>query len=1081
VLVIGGGISGMQAALNLADQGVEVTMVEREASIGGIMPKLDKTFPTLDCAMCILSPFMVDCSRHQNIDIMTLSEVESVTREDGKFRVKIRQEPRYVLLDKCTGCGTCEEKCPKKIPNEFNEKLDKGKAIHFLFPQSIPQAPRIEYENCIYFRTGKCKACEKFCEAGAIDFEQKEEIIERNFNSIIVATGGKPYEPVGRKEYGFGEYANVITSMQLERLLSASGPTMGEVLTSDGKHPKSVAFINCVGSRDERVGHEYCSRICCMYGLKEAFLVKEHDPEVDITIFYMDIRSPGKGYDEFYRKIRYEDKTAKFIRTRPAEISENDDGSLTVRYEDTQAGTIDEMTVDMVVLNVAIVPSDGTEELAKKLGVELNEYGFMEKSDFSTAPLDTSGEGIYVCGMASRPLDITDTTCQGIGAASRATSDVLDERTFPAPAGYADLESDENRTGVFVCHCGKNIASVVDVKGLTEYAKGLPNVVYSEDNIFTCSEEGQRKIMEAVEREGLTRVVVAACSPRTHEPTFQDAIRSAGLNPFLFDMANIRNHCSWVHSDKGEALGKSMDLVRMSVARVANLDPLSRTTVGVTPVAVVVGGGIAGLTAARDLARNGFEVHLVEKKPYLGGRMAKLSKIYPEETKSSDVLRPLIESLMETGRARLYLASEVAEVDGYVGNFEVVIEAKDYVSDKCDSCDKCVDVCPVEVDDDFDEGLTKRKAIFRQSTFPEKYYIDPETCTLCGECVKACPLDAIDLTNRTDSVGCGSLIVATGFQAGDHEELLTHGYGSHKGVITASQLERLMDEEGPTGGNVEAYAGKIENVAVLLCADMRWGKNDYCSRYCCISGTKAAKELKERLPDANVFVLYENLRTVGVYEDLYKKAQSAGVRFLQYSFEEMPKISYSNGLSLQMKEQLSAMEMEVPLDLLVLSEGGKPVEGSEALAQRLRIPCSSEGFFQEAHVKLAPVDTSNEGIYIAGGAQYPKDVSDSVSQGSAAAARAMTIISRESLEVGGVVAHVTPELCAACLTCIRMCPYGAQFINEDNVAEVNIAKCRGCGICPTECPAKAIVLRHFEDDQIIPMVDEYLQEASRGS
>ncbi|MFQ5910997.1 MAG: FAD-dependent oxidoreductase, partial [Thermoplasmata archaeon] len=649
VLVIGGGISGMQAALNLANQGVKVTMIEREPSIGGIMPRLDKTFPTLDCAMCILSPFMVDCSRHPNIDILTLSEVDSVSREDGGFKVRIKQHPRYVLLDKCTGCGTCEEKCPKKVPDEFNEGLDKRKAIHFLFPQSIPLVPRIDYENCIYFRTGKCKACEKFCEAGAIDFDEKGEILERGFGSIIVATGGQPYEPVERKEYGYGEYDNVITSMELERLLSASGPTMGVVLTKDGRHPKKVAFINCVGSRDERVGHDYCSRICCMYGLKEAYLVKEHDPDVEITIFYMDIRSSGKGYDEFYRKIRYEDKIAGFIRARPAEIAENEDKTLTLRYEDTLAGGIDELTVDMVVLNVAIVPSEGAKELAEKLGVELNNYGFFEKEDFSFGPLDTPGSGIYVCGMATRPLDITDTTCHGIGAASRATSDISGERIFPPPGGYHELETDERRIGVFVCHCGKNIASVVDVKNLTEYAKGLPYVVYAEDNIFSCSEEGQRKIIEAIEREGLTRVVVAACSPRTHEPTFQSAIQSAGLNPFLLDMANIRNHCSWVHPDKEEALEKSKDLVKMSVARVANLDPLARSTVDVSPVAFVVGGGISGLTAARDLAANSFEVHLVEKKPYLGGRVAKFGKVYPEENDASNMLNPLIESVMSTG------------------------------------------------------------------------------------------------------------------------------------------------------------------------------------------------------------------------------------------------------------------------------------------------------------------------------------------------------------------------------------------------------------------------------------------------
>ncbi|MEE9115284.1 MAG: CoB--CoM heterodisulfide reductase iron-sulfur subunit A family protein, partial [Thermoplasmata archaeon] len=447
-LVIGGGIAGMQAALNLADQGVKVTMVERESSIGGTMPKLDKTFPTLDCAMCILSPFMVDSSRNSNIEIMTLSEVDSVSRENGRFKVNIRTKPRYVLLDKCTGCGTCVEKCPKKFPSEFDEGQGERKAIHFLFPQSIPLAPAIEYENCTYFRTGKCKLCEKFCEADAIDFEDKGSTVEKEFDSIIIATGGQIYEPDGRKEYGYGEYDNVITSLQLERLLSASGPTMGEVITRDGKHPKKVAFINCVGSRDEKVGHDYCSRICCMYGLKEALLLKEHEPDAEITIFYMDIRSAGKGYDEFYNKIRYEDKMAEFIRARPAEILENPDKTLSLLYEDTQTAEIKDLTVDMVILNVAIIPSDGTKELADKLGVGLNKYGFFDKANFSVGPLDSTSPGIHICGMASRPLDITDSTNQGIGVASRATTDLESERSFAPSAGYPDLETDETRIGV---------------------------------------------------------------------------------------------------------------------------------------------------------------------------------------------------------------------------------------------------------------------------------------------------------------------------------------------------------------------------------------------------------------------------------------------------------------------------------------------------------------------------------------------------------------------------------------------------------------------------------------------------------
>ena len=1079
-MVVGGGIAGMQAALNLANQGVKVTMVERSASIGGIMPRLDKTFPTLDCAMCILSPFMVDSSRHPNIDIVTLAEIQKVEKFDGGYHVEVIQKPRYIDLDKCTGCGVCQDKCPKKVPSEFNSGIGTRKGIYFQFPQAVPLAPQIDRDNCIYFATGKCKACEKFCEAKAIDFNQREAHISYDVGSIVVATGAEPFDPSQREEYGFGRYDNVFTSLQLERMLSASGPTTGQVKLYDGRTPKRVAFINCVGSRDHKVGQEYCSKICCMYGMKEALLVKEHDHEAEVSIFYIDIRASGKGYEEFYHKLRYEDKLIEFIRARPAEIMENPDKTLTIRYEDTMEGKIKEKTVDMVVLNMAMIPSKGARQLAKVLGVETDKWGFMQIPHLSAEPLDSSGEGIYVSGMAAGPADITDSTYRGIATSSRAAGSAKGERSFPPVAAYPELKTDEVRTGVFVCHCGKNIAGVIDIRQMVEYAKTLPGVVYVEDNMFSCSEDGQRHICESIKEQGLTRVVVAACSPRTHEGTFQDALREAGLNPFLLDMANIRNQCSWVHPDKPTALSKAKDLVKMSVARVENLTPLGRTTVGVTPVACVIGGGIAGLAAAREFVENGFETHLFERKPYVGGNVAKFNSIYPQEIEATKMLQGVTDELSSSPLFQLHAATTVESVGGYVGNFALSATSNDFVSEKCNLCGDCVKVCPVKVADDFDEGLFGRRAIYRKATYPPRYYIDFENCTKCGECVKVCKPGAIDLTPKPMNLEFGAMVVATGYETGDKEELKRWGYKKSKAVLTTPELERLMSKTGPTRGKLDGFVQDPKNIAVLLCSDMRWGKNKHCSRYCCAVGLKSARELKKRYPKANVYVLYESVRTTGTQELLYEEVQDLGIRFIAYSFDDMPKVEVKGKLNITVNDPMMRMKLQIQLDLLVLSVGGMPRKDSGELARTLRISCSSEGFFQEAHVKLAPVDTTNNGIFIAGGAQFPKDVTDSVTQGTAAAARAMNIISRNFIEVGGVVAHVEPEKCAACLTCIRSCPYDAIFINDEGLAEVNMAKCHGCGICTAECPAKAIVLRSFEDDQIIPMVDVFMRGEAHG-
>jgi heterodisulfide reductase subunit A len=548
-LVIGGGIAGIQAALNLADAGVQVYLVERSPSLGGRMAQLDKTFPTNDCSTCILSPKLVEAVRHPNIEILTNSEVLECEGGAGNFTVKILKHARYVEEDKCTGCGTCAEKCPAKVPNQFDCGISKRKAIYVPFPQAVPLKYTIDRDNCIYFQKGKCRNCEKACAPGAINFEQMDEEIELTFGSIIVATGFDQFDPSALKEYGYGQYKDVLTALEFERRLSASGPTEGHIVrATDGEVPKSITFIQCVGSRDDK-HNPYCSRVCCMYAIKEAMLAKEHEDAIkELNILYMDIRTFGKGFEEYYTRAR-DDTDLHFLRGRVAEVIKNEgNGSMIVRYEDTESGDFSEIATDMVVLSSALIPSPSTPELAKILGIDLDHGGFFKERHPIDDPISTSRDGIFICGCAQGPKDIPDSVSQAQAASARAVA-YIEERTRDEEiatnvlgeeeAGAAGEE--EPRIGVFVCNCGINIGNVVDVGAVATHAKTLPHVVEAQENLFTCSESTQHKIQEAIEVHDLNRVVVAACTPRTHEPLFRETCEAAGVNPYLFEMANIRD------------------------------------------------------------------------------------------------------------------------------------------------------------------------------------------------------------------------------------------------------------------------------------------------------------------------------------------------------------------------------------------------------------------------------------------------------------------------------------------------------------------------------------------------------------
>jgi len=673
VLVVGAGISGIQSALDLAEMGLDVHLVEESSTIGGRMPQLDKTFPTNDCSMCILAPKMSECARHPNITIHIKSSINSITGNPGDFTARIVEQAKYVDPEKCVACGLCEEKCPVKVDDEFDVGLRKRGAISRYFLQSIPSEYTIDSDKCLFLTKGVCKICEKVCPAGAINYDDKDNEIELKVGAVILATGIDAFDPIGFGHFGYKRFKNVVTSLEFERMLSASGPLGGHVVrASDQKEPGSIAFIQCVGSRDESIDHNYCSSACCMFAIKEAIIAKEHMKKIEPAIFYMDIRAFGKDFDKYYEKAKSQ-YGVNFIKSKVSEITENTNGSLKLRYV-LENGDISFADYDMVVLSIGLQPRASLRKLSEKLNFKLNEYGFCRSDAY--APLQTSREGIFVCGAMNGPKDIPESVTTASGAVAEAVKYLrLDRQEMTEKKGAVQEKKvigNRPRVGTFVCHCGINIAGVVDVKSVAEYAKDLPYVEHSEDLMYACSQDCMNTIKQRIEEHGLNRIVIAACTPRTHEPLFRETISEAGLNPYLFEMANIRDQCSWAHMNEPElATEKSKDLVNMGVAKARNLSPLKRLPIEINPKALVIGGGLAGMTAAQSLADAGHDVFLVEREEVLGGNLKNIYFNFGNDPQK--LLRRTIESVSNNKLINIYKNSEIEKIDGYVGNFKTTL------------------------------------------------------------------------------------------------------------------------------------------------------------------------------------------------------------------------------------------------------------------------------------------------------------------------------------------------------------------------------------------------------------------------
>ena len=625
--------------------------------------------------------------------------------EPGAFRVKVRKHPRYVHEDRCVACGLCVDHCPQVGGNEFDMGLKARKAIYRPFPQSVPAAYVIDPEACLNFlphldqrqrrRLDKvtelrrktrpdlppnllpCGHCSSVCDVDAIDFDMMAQDRELDVGAILVAVGFQEFDARTLGAYGYGRLPNVITSLELERMLNASGVTRGHVVRpSDLATPRRIVFIQCVGARGEG-GRPYCSRFCCMNAVKDSMLIRTHDPEVEeITILHTDLRAFGKGFDDFLTRSR-ESESATYVRGRPAKICHlPEDDALEVFVEDTLEHQRLRIPADLVVLSLAAAPNEGAIRLAEVLDIATDRHGFIARSDPAISAVETTREGVFVCGSAVGPQVIPDCVAQASAAAARAQRWLgayrHEERAAPVPP--MDLAGPP-RVGVMICHCGINIAGVLDVERLAEEAASLPGVVATRTDLFACSSTGQEQLVETIREHGLNRVVVAACTPRTHEPVFRSTLARIGFNPFLLEMVNIRDQCSWVHAGAPEAAQeKARTLIRMGVARARHLEPLQEGEASMTRAALVIGGGIAGIQAATDLAEQGFPVTLVEKGDRLGGRLAapNLKHLYPSLRPAAEVLAEKSARLEASG-ATVLLGTEVARITGFVGSFEATL------------------------------------------------------------------------------------------------------------------------------------------------------------------------------------------------------------------------------------------------------------------------------------------------------------------------------------------------------------------------------------------------------------------------
>lgn len=997
VLVVGGGLGGIRTALDLAEAKKNVILIDKDYTIGGLMTQLDRTFPTNNCDLCTIAPHLSESNRQEYIELLTMTTVSNVSGEKGNFSVTLTSKPRYINLERCTACGDCLTHFPGCV--RFNPGLDHRAPTCMRYPQATPQAYSIDLDKC-----EDVEALVKICKAGAINLDDMPINREIKCSSIVLSPGADVFDPSHLDYLGYSNLPDVVTSLEYERILSASGPTGGELLCpSTGKQPKKVAWIQCIGSRGlQKEAGAYCSNACCMFALKEAIVTKERfQKDIETTIFYMDMRTFGKDYELYLNRAKNE-FDVRFLRSRPHSILQPDGTTdLTLSYTKEDSTKRFEEQFDMVVLSTGFKTSADTRQLAEKMGIELNSDFFPITEEFN--PVVTTKPGVYVAGTFEGPKDIPETMVQASAAACLAAAD-LPETIVEAQAPKEELVErdvllEEPKVGVFICDCGDNIGSVVNVDNLVAHAAALPYVAVAKAEGHGCSRSSMEDIRKTIVEEGLNRVVIGGCSPRTHLEKFQDLLQKAGLNKYLVEVANIRDQATWVHSGKPkEAEKKAEDLIGMSVASVVQAHPLEDQTLPMNKNVLVVGGGITGMTAALNLADRGYQVYIAEKSDKLGG------------------LANFLLTTLEGGDIQAFVANMIEKVKSH-DNIQVITRA-------------------LIVDH---SGMPGMFTTGMQSG-PQMSYRQIEH---------------------------GITILATGAKSNRPKQYLLD-----ESPLVKTQLEtqRYLFENPD---KVKQW----QNVVMIQCVGSRTKDNPNCSRICCQNAVKNSLAILDINPDARIFVLYRDMRTYAFQEKYYQMARERGVVFVRYDQDKPPVVEAAGDtIDVTYYDTILGRNVTVCADNLCLSTGMiADQESNKELAMIFKLPRTEDGYFLEDHVKLRPVDMPVPGFFVAGTAHSPKLIRESVTQANAVAARAQTMLAQDEISLGATAAIVDGKLCAACLICVRACPFGVPFINADGYSEIDPAKCHGCGMCVSECPAKAIQLMQFEDDRILAKVEQLFE------
>jgi len=1015
VLVAGAGISGIKAAIELAEAGYKVLLTDDSPQMGGILAKLDYQFPTDHCGMCRMLPLVGReyasqyCMRkslfHENIEILPFTEITSVQGDAGNYKVDLLKRARFIDPAICNEMGECLDVCPVEVEDEFNHGLTKRKAVYQPVPHNTPKMLLIDQQACT-----RCGECLKVCTTNAIDLDARDEVESRDIHSIILASGVKLYntqEFDDAKSYAVSP--DVVTSLAFERMLSGSGTYQGDVIRrpSDGKPAKNIAWIQCMGSRNRRQNRDYCSSICCMFALKEAVLAKEKGgPEVEATIFYMDMRTFGKGFQQ-YRDKAVDEHGVKLIRCRVQEVMVKPDGILQMRYLDPETNEFFVKDYDLVVLSTGQVPFETHKKWADLVNARLDARGFLATEPSSKVRV-AGRPGLFLCGSLMGLTDVSESMTSGIAAAGEAVKflstlglDTVREEEIAEPPAH---ERELPLVSVALCKCGEKAgAEGLDYGLLSAELKRTRGVGDVSVINSICKADGGTALVDILGKTKGNRLLIGACQPFMYRRKLKDVARKAGFNSSMaeiFDLFGIARR-GMVEPSTGDWTLRAATEVKADIEKLKFKPALQVGTLPINQAALVVGGGIGGMQAALSLADRGVAVHLIEKEAHLGGYLG------TQVEHTIDGLAPVAMAtdmklkVFESKNIKVHLNCEVEKTVGTLGSFESKLHFKD--------------------------------------------------------------------TGENTYLHHGALIMATGAHEGATTE---YGYGSSEAVLTQSQLKK-----GLASGDIDV--GEVENVVMIQCVGSRQkdGRR-YCSRICCMGAIGNALTIKEKNPDARIFIFYRDVMTYGNYEQYYTKARSAGIIFVNYSLDNKPRVDIVDGKPVvKFMDPVLQIEMELPADIVALSTGIDPEESNKRLADVFSVSLTEDGFLAEADSKWRPIEFQKIGLYLAGTAHSPMPLRNVILQAEAAAQKVYTYLSGREVHSAAITSMVKDALCIRCQRCINICPYGARSYNEvDKCIDIDAAACQACGMCAAECQNNAAEVRGWSDKQLMAVIDAKLMD-----